>query len=155
MEGRGSLSYESIGRKTAKNEPTAHSAASRKKRRKQAQRGNSDSNMLWSEKYRPKKFMDLLGDQVRVDGLITRQGRHVYIDSTIFSVSIVKCYVGSRNGIIASLESYRQARINVKHSAITKARLDPALQERAQIVWIRYVMVYSLIDTHTDISFYR
>ncbi|CDH60364.1 p-loop containing nucleoside triphosphatehydrolase protein [Lichtheimia corymbifera JMRC:FSU:9682] len=49
--------------KTAKNEPTAHSAASRKKRRKQANRGNSDSNMLWSEKYRPKKFMDLLGDQ--------------------------------------------------------------------------------------------
>lgn len=68
MEGKGSLSYESIGRKTAKDEPTAHSAASRKKRRKQANRGNSDSNMLWSEKYRPKKFMDLLGDQVRVDG---------------------------------------------------------------------------------------
>ncbi|CDS02957.1 hypothetical protein LRAMOSA00359 [Lichtheimia ramosa] len=48
---------------SAKEESMATSATVRRKRRKQAHRGNSDSNMLWSEKYRPKKFMDLLGDQ--------------------------------------------------------------------------------------------
>lgn len=144
------MSHGLIGRETAKKakkESTAHDAAARKKRRKQAHRESSDSNMLWSEKYRPKKFMDLLGDQVRVDGLPPRKAC-IYIDSTIFSVSIVKCFVGSRNGIIASLESYPQVKISVKPSAITKARLDPALQEKTRIVWIRYVMVYPLLGIY-------
>lgn len=64
-----SLSYTSIDRQSAKEESMATSATVRRKRRKQAHRGNSDSNMLWSEKYRPKKFMDLLGDQVIANDL--------------------------------------------------------------------------------------